>query len=253
MGIFETLLYAPAYNLLIAIYTGIAGGVVGIVIVILPFILSIILFPLIYASTKTQSRQQVIQPKLQELMEKYKTDPKKRMEKILTLYKENGIRPGLSFLLLIIQIVVVIIFSIIIIREELFTIREDLIYSFLSLPPDVTTVFLGFDLEARSILLALVAGVSQFLLINTILKNTPTSTVKKKETEELQRMVRNGMRIIMPLLIGVYALFFSAGVALYWSVTALVAFLREIFILGPLKRKLFKENDISPTTTNHTY
>ncbi len=65
----------------------------GITIIILTIITRIITFPLSQSSMKSMSKMKDIQPKINHLRERYKTNPKKMNEEIMALYKKEGVNP----------------------------------------------------------------------------------------------------------------------------------------------------------------
>jgi YidC/Oxa1 family membrane protein insertase len=65
----------------------------GISIIILTILTRIITFPLSQSSMKSMSRMKDIQPKINHIRERYKTNPKKMNEEIMTLYKKEGVNP----------------------------------------------------------------------------------------------------------------------------------------------------------------
>jgi YidC/Oxa1 family membrane protein insertase len=65
----------------------------GISIIILTIITRLITFPLSQSSMKSMSKMKDIQPKINHLRERYKTNPKKMNEEIMALYKKEGVNP----------------------------------------------------------------------------------------------------------------------------------------------------------------
>jgi len=65
----------------------------GIAIIILTIIVKALLFPLTHKSYESTSRMQTLQPKIQELREKYKDNPQKMNAEMAELYKKEGVNP----------------------------------------------------------------------------------------------------------------------------------------------------------------
>ncbi len=65
----------------------------GIAIIILTVIVKALLFPLTHKSYESTSRMQTLQPKIQELREKYKDNPQKMNAEMAQLYKKEGVNP----------------------------------------------------------------------------------------------------------------------------------------------------------------
>jgi YidC/Oxa1 family membrane protein insertase len=65
----------------------------GITIIVLTIITRVITLPLSHSSMKSMSRMKDLQPKINHLKERYKTNPKKMNEETMALYKKEGINP----------------------------------------------------------------------------------------------------------------------------------------------------------------
>lgn len=245
MGIFETIFVAPIYNFFIFTLS-ILGNVAWIFILVIPVILSIITFPLIIQSTRTGIMQGKAKKEIDEIREKYKDNPQEQGKHLLNLYKEKNIKPFSSLLSLVVSLIIIITASLIMIRDEIFNIREDLLYSFVTAPESVNALFLGIDLTEKSLILAILAGAAQYFLINQTMKEGGP-----EETEEVKKMKRKirGIFIWMfPGLTAATSFFFGGAVALYWAATALVALIREITVIRKLKEKWNKEPIEAKTT-----
>ena len=75
----------------------------GLSIIILVIIVRLLLTPLMLKSSKSTARMQVLQPKLQELQERYADDPQRQAEEMQKFYSENKFNPFGSCLPLLIQ------------------------------------------------------------------------------------------------------------------------------------------------------
>jgi YidC/Oxa1 family membrane protein insertase len=65
----------------------------GVTIIILTIILRVVTFPLSQSSMKSMNRMKFLQPKINHLRERYKSNPKKMNEEIMAMYREEGINP----------------------------------------------------------------------------------------------------------------------------------------------------------------
>jgi YidC/Oxa1 family membrane protein insertase len=65
----------------------------GITILILTIITRVITYPLTQSSMRSMSKMKDVQPKINHLRERYKTNPKKMNEEIMALYKKEGVNP----------------------------------------------------------------------------------------------------------------------------------------------------------------
>ena len=236
MGIFSTIFWEPIYNFFIAIIN--LTGSIPIFLLITPIILSAITFPLIAQSSKVGILQKKAQVEINEIRTKYKTEQQVQAQKLLELYKRKGIKPFSSLFATLLSLIILIISSLIIIQDQIFDIREDLLYSFVSIPENINQYLFSIDLSEKSITLILFAALMQYLLINETMKIADTDP---PEGRKIKEKIGKYLKVFVPVITGVSAFFFSGAVAAYWGVTALVALLRELFILKPLKDKWNKE------------
>lgn len=65
----------------------------GITILILTIITRLITYPLSQSSMKSMSRMKDLQPKINHLRERYKTNARKMNEEVMALYKKEGVNP----------------------------------------------------------------------------------------------------------------------------------------------------------------
>lgn len=68
-------------------------GNYGVAIILLTILIKILLFPLSRKSFDSMRKMQALNPKLQELREKYKNDPKRLNLEMAELYKREGVSP----------------------------------------------------------------------------------------------------------------------------------------------------------------
>ena len=106
VGLWNTIVYALA-KVLIAINDFIANlGIPyswGWAIIIFTIAIKLVTLPLTFKQLQSAKAQQVMQPKLRELQEKYGKDKQKLSEEQMKLYKEAGINPLGGCLPLLIQ------------------------------------------------------------------------------------------------------------------------------------------------------
>jgi YidC/Oxa1 family membrane protein insertase len=65
----------------------------GIAIVLLTFLTKLVTYPMTHSSMKSMNRMKEMQPKIQAMRDKYKNNPKKMNEELMSLYKKEGINP----------------------------------------------------------------------------------------------------------------------------------------------------------------
>lgn len=65
----------------------------GLVIIILSIIVKVVLYPLTYKSMKATQGMQQLQPKMEQLKQKYKDDAQRLNKEMMKLYREQGVNP----------------------------------------------------------------------------------------------------------------------------------------------------------------
>jgi YidC/Oxa1 family membrane protein insertase len=75
----------------------------GLVIIIFSILIKVALHPLSKTQMKSMKKMQKLQPLMDELREKYKDDPQKMNQSIMSLYKEYGVNPAGGCLPLLLQ------------------------------------------------------------------------------------------------------------------------------------------------------
>ncbi len=98
-----TFIFIPAFTLLskfIANY--------GLVIIIFGLIIKIVLYPLTKSSYRSMAKMRELQPKMQEIKEKYPDNPQKQQEATMKLYRESGTNPLGSCLPMFLQYPIII-------------------------------------------------------------------------------------------------------------------------------------------------
>jgi YidC/Oxa1 family membrane protein insertase len=69
------------------------GGHIGWCIIILTVLIKLLLFPLANKSYKAMSRMKKLQPKVQEIQQRYKEDKEKMSQELMALYKREHVNP----------------------------------------------------------------------------------------------------------------------------------------------------------------
>lgn len=234
--IWHTFFFDPVYNGLVFFIDVIPGGDVGLAIIATVVVVKTILLPLSIKAAKTQRVMREIEPKLKEIRETLKDKRQEQGEAMLKLYKEAGISPFASILLIFLQIPIIIALYFSVYSGggiALPAINTDILYSFVWIPEIVNMNFLGIlDITGKSIVLAFLAGVTQFyqvkLAMPALAPRDPDAAPNFKE--DFGRNMQLQMRYVMPVIIFFVAYYISAAIALYFFVSNLVAILQEIYI-----------------------
>jgi len=204
----------------------------GLAIISLTIIVKSALLPFAHKSVKTQAKIREIDPHIKAIKAQNIPDKQEEARQVMELYKQHGVNPFSGCLLFLIQIP--IIFALYWVFLKGLPNNPDILYSFVSLPDNINTNFLGFiDIGKKSILLALLAGISQFFQIKLSMpslgadvdKNTP-----KTFKDELAKSMSMQMRYVMPIVVAVVAYTISSAVALYWVTSNVFSIGHELLV-----------------------
>lgn len=80
----------------------------GLAIILLTLVVRLVLYPLTLKQTKSMAQMQKIQPRVQDLKDRYKDNPQKFNEEVLKLYQKNNVNPLGGCLPLLLQLPVLI-------------------------------------------------------------------------------------------------------------------------------------------------
>lgn len=233
--IWHTFFFDPVYNSLVFFIDVLPGGDVGLAIVCTVVFIKVLMLPLSIKVTKMQVVMREIEPRLRELKETIK-DRQEQAQAMLAIYKEKGINPLSSILLLFIQFPIIIAIYLAVSTGggvQLPDINTALLYSFIPSPADVSMMMVGiFDITTRSLPLALLAGITMFIQVRLTM---PALEPRAKDAvpnfkEDFTRSMQLQMRYVMPVIITVFAYILASAIALYFVVSNLVAIAQELVV-----------------------
>ncbi len=241
-ALYNSLIYVPLYNGLVFLLTHV-GAIIGVggVVILFTVIVKTLLFPLSKAALKNQIHMKELEPKLAAIRKEYKDNPQELSMRTMQVYKENKLNPLLGIFLLLIQIPIIIALYRIFLTGGLPTIHTDILYSFIKAPSHaIDMIFLGIDITKKSLILALIAGITQYFQVKFSVSNispTPTSTSDKPELgTEMMKAMNTQMKYVMPVIVVVIAYTVNAGIALYWATSNLFAIAQEVVVRRKLKK-----------------
>lgn len=188
----------------------------GLAIIIVTIIIRLILLPLNVKQLKSSKAMQDIQPELKALQEKYSSKDANTQQKLqqetMALFQKHGVNPLAGCLPILVQMPILIAIYHAIMRTD--AIKQG--------------SFLWFELGSPDpfFILPLIAAGATFLQQKLMMAGSPAA-------QNPQMMV---MMYVMPIMIGVFALFFPAALALYWVVGNVFMVAQTIFIRKPMMR-----------------
>ncbi len=240
--IWNVFLYKPLINALAFLVSVIPGGDIGLSVIILTILVKLLLFPFSQKSIKNQAAMTMLAPEIDKIK---KSGASKEEQARLTfeLYKKHKTNPFSGCLLVLIQIP--IIFALYYVFFKGIAFDGSLLYSFIHIPTETNMIFLGFiDLGAKSLLLALLAGVSQYLQAHFMPKPTVSATPGGSFQESFTKSMQMQMKYVFPILITWIAYSISGAVALYWITSNIFSVGQQIYVNRTEKKVLDKEVEV---------
>lgn len=243
--LFNTFLHNPLYNALVGLLDIIPGADIGIAVIILTIVVKLIIFPLSASAVRTQIKMKEIDGELKDIREKYKDQREEMGKAMLELYRENKINPFASILTILIQLPIILALYFVFSRAGFPEINTEILYSFIPVPGHVNTNFLGFiDLTAsKSILIALLAGVTQYAQMQVMMRNLNKNKEEKKTTEDnpmeqITKTLQFQMKYIMPVVTFFISFGFVSVVGLYWTISNLFAIGQDVYVQKKIRDPL---------------
>src|SRR3989338_8368813 len=197
--IWNLLLYKPLLNALAFLVSIIPGGDVGIAVIILTILVKIILFPFSERSVRNQAAMNILAPELDKIK---KSGASKEEQAKLTfeLYKKHKTNPFSGCLLVLIQIP--IIFALYYVFFKGLNFENGLLYSFIHVPEKINMLFLGvLDIGGKSLILAILAGVSQYFQAHFMPKPAVSSGTGNSFQDNFTKSMHMQMKYIFPVFI----------------------------------------------------
>ena len=228
------ILYPPFLNALVLLYQYLPGYDFGIAVIALTVLIRLLLYPLMAQAIRAQKVMAELQPKIQEIQEKFKNDKERQAKETMALYQKEKINPLGGCLPLLIQIPILIaLFRVF--WEGLRPEEMANLYSFVPHPGIIDSTFLGIIDLSKSFMveineqveyywpvfvLAILAGLCQF--IQTKMVSPKVKKVKgSDQVAKFSGMMQKQMVYFFPFLMVFILLRLPAAIGLYWLVTSL--------------------------------
>lgn len=281
MNIFELFIVQPIFNLLLAIYSFVntipyAGF--GLSIIIFTIIIRFLLWPLVVRQLHQVKAMRKLQPELARIKKATKGNRQLESMQMLELYKEHGVKPFRSILMLLIQLPIFIaLFQVI----QIFTSHRDAIASFtygfmhqlepvsqlIANPDSFNKMFLGFvDLTQPAIangsiniflvLLALLAAYTQYVISKQTAPQTSNKRLrdvlaeagegKQPDQAELNAVMMNKMIKFLPIMMFFIMMSLPGALALYYVTSNIFAAIQQHYLLKRDAEEMDKLADMKP-------
>ena len=221
---YNQVFYLPLLNALVFLTSVLPGHDLGLAVILLTVFIRALMFPMTHKMLKTQNAMKKIEPDIKKIYDE-KKNKEEQAKALMALYKEHGINPLSGFLMLLIQLPLLIALYRVFWRGIPFQASE--VYFFLTVPPEVNTMFLGFiSLTSASVGLAALAALSQFWQAKLA---TPPSNQPKNKGDMAQAMQWQ-MLYMFPILIFILGFKMPAAVSLYWTAMNVFAIVHEAIV-----------------------
>ena len=232
-AIWQTALETPLINIMVLL-TVVLGGSYGMAILAFTVISRALMFPLTLRMLHSMKSMQDIQPQMQEIQKKY-TDPKRRQEETMKLYREAGVNPlGCLGPQLIQFPVFIALYQVIRITlagapEGMLELSRRLYdYPLIQDAIPLSSTFLGMDLSANG---------SWFLVVIVFaamwMQQRISSGRNAAASTEQQQQMNAMMQWMMPAMFSWFVIATPAGVGLYWGASTAIGVILQWVFVGP--------------------
>ncbi|MBI4049375.1 MAG: membrane protein insertase YidC [Candidatus Doudnabacteria bacterium] len=221
-NVFNQILVYPLLNLLVFFYNFIPD--IGVVIILITVLVRLALLPSFHKSLKHQKALTDLQPKMNEVKQKYKDDKEQQAKALMELYSTHKVNPLSSCLPLLIQLPILIALYQVFI-QSLNGANLQGIYSFVVRPEHIDPMFLGLiNLKDRNVWMPALAAILQYF-------QSRLSQPKVPGGDQMTRIMSMQALYMFPILTFFIGLQFPAGLTLYWIVTTLFGIAQQYYLL----------------------
>ena len=262
---FEFLVVKPIFNALMALYSLIPGGDFGIAIIIFTILIRFVLYPLVRSQLHQTKMMRKMQPELKKIKAAANGNKQLEAAQQMELYKKYGINPFRSILILIIQLPIFIgLYQVIQIvtlhRDQLArhmydaTANLEPVKKIIENPDNFNHTMLGFidltktafsshGVDITLLLLAVISAVTQYIMTKQTLptnKSTKrfrdimkeTAAGKQTDPSDMSAAMMGNMSKIMPFFMFFIMVSLPGALALYYTVSNLVAVAQQHYLLN---------------------
>lgn len=281
MNIFDLIIVQPIFNLLIGIYSIIPGGDFGVSIIIFTILVRFALYPLTRSMLHQSRMMRKLQPELAKIKKQAKGNRQLESVQMMELYKRHNVSPFRSIGILIVQLPIFIALYHVI---QIFTLHRDEVakytYDFLehlqpiaqiiAHPEQFNEKLFGIvelakpafhqgGVEIFLILLAVIAAVTQYIMSKQTMPQTQSNKRlrdimaeaaegKQANQSEMNAIVMSRMSKVLPIFMFFVMISVPGALALYYTVSNLVAVGQQHYLLKKDEDELEEIADEAPKT-----
>ncbi len=223
---FQLILNKPLYNIFILIVALMPSHNVGLAIIVLTILVHLALGHLKYRSMVAQMKQKELQPELKALQDKYKDDRTAQSQAMMQLYRDKGVNPASGCLIQLIQFPILIGLYLVFRQGVDIQHHQNLLYSFIQAPESINTTFLwvkDITKPDHTFILPILVAISQFLFSRSLMKTLPQTG----GPNDMSAIMGKQMTYFFPIILGITARSFPAGLSIYWVVATLFSWWQQ--------------------------
>ncbi len=176
----------------------------GIDIIVFSIIIKIVVYPLTHKTLESGQKMQKVQPKMKEIQQKYKGDPKQMNAEMQKLYKEHGVSPMSGCLPTLLQMPI------------LFALYPALRYS-VELRQANFMLWLN-DLSAPDPYYILPIAMGVFMFVQQKMMSPQQATDDMDDKQKAAAQTQKMMLYVMPVMMVWIFSGLSSGLVLYWTI-----------------------------------
>ncbi len=263
---FDTIIVKPIFNALMLLYSIIPGGDFGVAIILFTIFIRILIYPLVRKQLHQTKLMRKLQPELAKIKKAANGNRQLEATMQMELYKKNGVSPFQSIFVLLIQLPIFIglyhvIQVITLHRDEVVKLaygpiqQLEPIKKIIENPDNFNHTMLGFiDLTKTAfsngqinvvlLVLALISAVTQYIMSKQTLPSSDkpkkrfrdimkeAAEGKQSDAQEMSAAMMTNMVKIMPIMMFFIMVNLPGALALYYTVSNLVATAQQHYLLN---------------------
>ncbi len=263
---FDTIIVKPIFNALMLLYSIIPGGDFGVAIILFTIFIRVLIYPLVRKQLHQTKLMRKLQPELAKIKKAANGNRQLEATMQMELYKKNGVSPFQSIFVLLIQLPIFIglyhvIQVITLHRDEVVKLaygpiqQLEPIKKIIENPDNFNHTMLGFiDLTKTAfsngqinvvlLVLALISAVTQYIMSKQTLPSSDkpkkrfrdimkeAAEGKQSDAQEMSAAMMTNMVKIMPIMMFFIMVNLPGALALYYTVSNLVATAQQHYLLN---------------------
>jgi membrane protein insertase Oxa1/YidC/SpoIIIJ len=160
--LWNELMFRPLLNLLIGIYNTIGKENLGIAIIWLTFVVRFFLLPLSLKDEERREKEKALQTDLADLRKRFANNPAVLRDEQRAAFRKYHIRRWPKIIVLGVQGAILVVLYRVFIGGINISTFVDALYSFVHVPVQIHTDFIGIDIAKRSYILSSLCGLLLF-------------------------------------------------------------------------------------------